>query len=240
MNLIFLNEKIMAELKKTKKGKVQNGVLRLINKVSYKIVPAIYITEALVEGNDSSDLDLRGFVLTEDELEQRGYELFGENVVAETNVYKVIKGQKGFLVDGKGIGSGGIQDTITKLRKEHAVLLEIAGEITATFSNSICECNKINNLLNNFLNVLKGHLKAEDLYLYPSYYKDENLKFIATQYSNEMKGITKSVLDYFNYWNTNLTQDNFVHFVEETRGLFTALVSRIDKEESELYPLFEK
>ena len=236
MNLIFLNEKIMAELKRTKKGKIKDGVLELINKVSYKIKPAVYITEALV---DSGNIDLKGFVLTEEELEQRGYELFGENIVAETDVFKVVKGMKGYLVGGKGLGTGGIKDTIVRLRDEHATLLEIAGKITETFSNDICDCDKINKLLHTFLNVLKAHLKAEDLYLYPSYYKDEDKKFIAQQYSKEMKGITKVVLDYFNYWDENLSQKNFVHFIEDTRGLFSALVNRIDKEESELYPIFE-
>ncbi len=236
MNIVFLNLDIMEALRATKKGFVKDNVLHLINKNTYKIFPAVYITEAIMsDGN----IDLKGFVLTEEELEDRGYELYEENLVAEASVFKVIRGFKGYLSSGKGLKNMGIKDTIERLIEEHVILLEIAGKISNTFSSEVCDCENINKLLHEFIETLTAHLKTEDLYLYPSYYKKDNLKFIAEKYSSEMKNITKVVLDYFNYWDKNLSQHNFSNFIVETKGLFTTLVGRIDKEENDLFKHFQ-
>ncbi len=85
--------------------------------------------------------------------------------------------------------------------------------------------------------VLIGHLKKEDAQLYPVLQKLQEEKEIVNSFSEEMKGISKVVLEFFRKYERGGQGSEFAIDFGKILG---ALKRRITKEELILYPKYEK
>ena len=98
--------------------------------------------------------------------------------------------------------------------------------------------------INNFKKILLPHLALEDAELYPTLVKskDKKIKETATKYSDEMKLISKRTVSFFETY-AHLKIDDFLqneNFKLDLNTVITIIKRRIDLEEMELYPLYNK
>jgi iron-sulfur cluster repair protein YtfE (RIC family) len=88
---------------------------------------------------------------------------------------------------------------------------------------------------------LLAHLKKEDTFLYPELKKaavtDKHLKSTIDMFAADMDKISKAAVDFFNKWEKG---GDGVEFAKDIGSLISALRSRIHREESALYPEFDK
>ena len=127
-------------------------------------------------------------------------------------------------------------------RKQHAELLDMAGKLATKLSKDIVvkEATEIVSVLSQFASKLNMHLTMEDKALYPKLMNSGNAKTsqIAKDYMTEMGGIKQVVEKYMHSWSLakNLIADP-EKSINDSKGIISALKTRIDKEDSVLYPL---
>ena len=88
--------------------------------------------------------------------------------------------------------------------------------------------------------ILSSHLKSEDEVLYPTLITNTNPEIakVAKQFWDEMGGISAAVTDFLTKWRVIGTIENQPNgFNAESTSILQALQSRIEAEESSLYPL---
>lgn len=128
-------------------------------------------------------------------------------------------------------------------REEHKVVLEKVGIINNLLKNTEENAGTLVTELSNLSGMLRLHLAKEDSVIYPklSSAEDGNVKSIGEKYQSEMGGIKEVWLGFVSKWNTTdkiLAQVS--GFKTEIAAVFSALGKRIEAEETELYPLFDR
>ncbi len=130
-------------------------------------------------------------------------------------------------------------------RDQHNDLLKIASEISAhlnvdELSN---DASEVRSLLSKLLGKLSVHLSMEDKVLYPKLlrHSDERVKSMAKRFIDEMGSIGQAVKAYKKKWPSALQiQKDPSDFIEQTKGIFDALVKRIERENNELYKVVDE
>ncbi len=88
---------------------------------------------------------------------------------------------------------------------------------------------------------LLGHLKKEDTFLYPELKKaaanDNRLKATLDTFASDMDKISKAAIDFFNKWEKG---GDGMEFAKDVGNLIAVLQGRIRREESSLYPEYDK
>lgn len=132
----------------------------------------------------------------------------------------------------------------TNLQEQHKRLLEMATEISNMIKNE--ELSKDANVLTKKLATFSGkigvHLAIEDKALYPRLLKNSNedIRRLTQKYIDEMGNIKAKVGNYIQKWRSPVSiQDNPPEFIKESEGIFKALAHRIERENTELYPLVD-
>ncbi len=96
-------------------------------------------------------------------------------------------------------------------------------------------------LLNTSKAALLAHLKKEDTFLYPELKKaatnDKNLKSTLDTFAADMDKISKTAIDFFTKWEKG---GDGVEFAKDIGNIISVLRSRIHREESTLYPAFDR
>ena len=85
-----------------------------------------------------------------------------------------------------------------------------------------------------------SHLNVEDQKIYPMMqnHEDSHVRSIGAHFQDEMGKMAPAVVAWGEKWAAQGTiSDDPDGFINETRGLFKVLKNRIDREETELYPL---
>ena len=127
-------------------------------------------------------------------------------------------------------------------RKQHNELLDLAGKLSGKLVKEevIKSADEIINVLSQFASKLNMHLTMEDKALYPKLMTSTNPKTAQTarEYMTEMGGIKQVVEKYISSWSLS---KNIISepqkFIDESKGIVSALKARIDKENNILYPL---
>jgi hypothetical protein len=91
--------------------------------------------------------------------------------------------------------------------------------------------------------MVKVHLAGEDKALYPRLQasRDANTKALASAFAAELGGLGQAFGGYVGRFSTaDAISSRAAQFVSETNAIREALVGRIAKEESQLYPLADK
>jgi len=131
-------------------------------------------------------------------------------------------------------------------RKQHSELVEvvqaIAGKLDpASLANS--GATETTALLKVLAGKLLVHLAAEDYDLYPKLIAstDRETATTAKQFQDEMGGLKGAFQAYYGKWNTpELVQADPAGFIDDTQGVFEALGTRVEKENTVLYPLADR
>lgn len=130
---------------------------------------------------------------------------------------------------------------VTKnLTRQHQELLALAASISILLNAPEPNVKEIAMLLNQLTGKLTIHLAAEDKSLYPELINsaDATLQETAQRFQTEMGDLLANFQEYRQKYKTTLDiSKNFSLFSTDTVNLFQALQERIDRENSELYPL---
>ncbi len=126
--------------------------------------------------------------------------------------------------------------------EQHERILIPAKEILVVLDSHKLEGNesKVRRLLSMLAGRLKIHLVIEDKSVYPALLNDSDVhvRGVARKFKDEMGNIAEVFNNYLARWNSELKiKASRDAFTNETRALFAALVSRISREDEELYPL---
>ncbi len=126
-------------------------------------------------------------------------------------------------------------------REQHEKLRKIAGEIP-TVASQASEA-VIRGQMVKFIGTLRAHLAMEDTYLYPVMleHADPNIRSKAQSFKQEM-GDLASVVDAFHHkWSrAGAITDDPNAFVQAWIGVRSALLNRMNREDSDLYELIDK
>ncbi len=130
-------------------------------------------------------------------------------------------------------------------RTQHDSLLKITGDISEFLDVSILtqDARKVHSLLNKLAGKLNVHLAMEDNSLYPKLleHPQENVRSVSLYYMQEMGNLANSFKSYMSVW--GMSQDILdepAEFIRQTDQMISTLKSRIERENTELYPLAEE
>ena len=131
---------------------------------------------------------------------------------------------------------------ISNYQRQHEELKELANELAGTLDPDFLKTNAsaVHSVLYKLAGKLNLHLSFEDNNLYPTLAASGNVEAqnTAKSFQDEMGGLSNAFKGYLANWANSMTiQNNPGQFIEQTKGIYEALSSRIEREESILYPL---
>lgn len=122
---------------------------------------------------------------------------------------------------------------ITELKNDHLQLLKLLQEVQITGLGNEAGRRK----LLEGKRLLAGHLHKEDTRLYPSLKNNPAAKKVSEQFAGEMQRLTAEILDFMNL--IEKAELN-IEYARELGRIITTLRMRINREEIQLYPLYDK
>jgi hemerythrin-like domain-containing protein len=130
---------------------------------------------------------------------------------------------------------------IDNLERQHIEINNLFNKINKTLSldNVTDDLDGLVLDINTLAGKLNIHMRTEDKFLYPQLInsKDDKLKKVAIEYSEEMGNIHMIFNEFKNQFNTkNKILNDKDKFLMEIRRVLTLLKNRIDKEDINLYP----
>lgn len=102
---------------------------------------------------------------------------------------------------------------------------------------------EVRQLLSQLSGKLSFHLALEDKSLYPflATHKDARIRNLSRKYSDEMGSLAQSARSYLDKWSSAMIIDaDLDGFIAETKTVFNALAKRIQREDTELYPIVDQ
>ncbi len=133
---------------------------------------------------------------------------------------------------------------IDKFKNDHTTVLATVAELrklveSGVAQNAIAIATKIVAMSG----AIKGHLAAEDQYLYPTLSKstDPAVSRAGKQFQTDMSGITAAYGEFAGKWNlaAKVAADPS-GFKNHANSIFKTLHQRIQQENQDLYPLAER
>ncbi len=131
---------------------------------------------------------------------------------------------------------------VPKLKNDHQTLLGLYGEVNTAFEAN--NFSLVKEKLREFKHGFLDHILVENVSLYvymKSSFKDDeaNVELIQ-EFRSEMDGIGKVVRAFLlKYETIGVDNDLAASFAHDLAGIGAALVARIEREESTLYPLYQ-
>jgi len=130
------------------------------------------------------------------------------------------------------------------LRNQHVELLQTLSDFSfyLDVDKLLGNLDEAKTLQFELFSKLSIHLSIEDKVFYPRFllHFDKGIKNLARDYIVEMGNISEELKAYRSQWpNTSEIQKKPLVFIEQTEQIFTDLKTRIEKEDEELYRLFE-
>lgn len=131
---------------------------------------------------------------------------------------------------------------IDNLMDQHVKIRELIGEVKRYIDVDKSEENisllayKINKLAG----VLRIHLSSEDRYLYPDLMSsdDSDIRELAGSFDKRMGGLSNGFISFKTRFNTvENIQNKYGDFILELDDIIEKLLTRLDREDKELYPL---
>ncbi|MEG6584618.1 hemerythrin domain-containing protein [Dendrosporobacter sp. 1207_IL3150] len=128
------------------------------------------------------------------------------------------------------------------LIRQHNDIKELAEKINAYRSEQLVTENAFNitMLIGQLSGKIKVHMTTEDKFVYPTLAKhsDSNVRNISGMFYEEMGDLAKVFESYkTKYLSTKNIVTNPASFIAETKTIVHAISKRIDKENTQLYPL---
>ena len=125
-----------------------------------------------------------------------------------------------------------------KFRVQHEEILALTRQISASLKSEP-DAVAIRKLVSSLAGKVNFHLAMEDKALYPrlAQQKDSRAHALATKFMADMGGLADVFMAYNNKWQVSAIKSDAEGFAHETRKVFGALAHRIQRENTELYPL---
>jgi hemerythrin-like domain-containing protein len=131
-----------------------------------------------------------------------------------------------------------------QFRRQHGEIVEIVGQIEACLAPGKlpAAAAAVRSALSTLAGKLSIHLSMEDQSLYPRLkaHADKELRETAAKFDTEMSSIKAAFLAYNRKWSEQAIKNDPAGFAGETKQIFAALASRIQRENNVLYPLADK
>lgn len=131
----------------------------------------------------------------------------------------------------------GMSKIVEELMAEHEVLAKVLTDVKEKGVST----DEGRGMLMSAREGLLAHLAKEDEHLYPQLMEkskeDQNLKNLLDTFARDMDGISKAALDFFDKYQDGGSE---IEFAKDFGALYGALSNRIRKEETILYPEFDK
>jgi hypothetical protein len=126
-------------------------------------------------------------------------------------------------------------------RSQHDRLLQLAETILNGLMAQPFDAPAVRSSLSRLAGVLKIHLAVEDEVLYPTLGEnpDPTVRETARQFADEMGSLAAVFTEYNSRWTIESMEADTAEFAKETRGVFSALAQRIERENRILYPMLE-
>lgn len=126
---------------------------------------------------------------------------------------------------------------VSELKSDHETIVNMLNEVKSLGITS----KEGQDLLMSAKAGLLAHLGKEDKELYPALLKEAetnpSLKNILDTYADEMNGISRAALDFFDKYSSG---GDGIEFAKDFGHLFGVLASRIRKEESIIYSKYDE
>lgn len=132
---------------------------------------------------------------------------------------------------------------IERLTTEHSRLLALATtlerHVRGAFPADRAALDDFHGVRTQLRNQLIAHLKREDWVLYPSMLASDDARLAATaqDFADEMGHISEAFSAYSRQWLPDTIAADWPGYCAATKGILGALAQRIEREDSELYPL---
>jgi len=132
------------------------------------------------------------------------------------------------------------------LRRQHDQLLDLTNQVSPYLKSTQLvtkHAETIRTLLSKIAGLLKIHLSIEDQSFYPALLSSENTEVvtIVLNVQLEIADIGRMFNGYIEtYHSSEKIQSEPEPFIKDTNALFNALIKRIEKENNELFPLYDK
>ncbi|MGB6055119.1 MAG: hemerythrin domain-containing protein [Burkholderiaceae bacterium] len=131
---------------------------------------------------------------------------------------------------------------IDNFKRHHVEILTIARDIKKllTSDHPAQHTAEVRRLLSLLSGKLSFHLALEDKNLYPflSSHQDARIRNLSRKYSEEMGTLAQTFRAYLDKWSNKMAIDaDLDGFIAETKVVFNALVRRVQREDTELYPI---
>lgn len=130
---------------------------------------------------------------------------------------------------------------VSNLKEDHQKLLKLYTDMLGD-----AQAMKFADLpeqLSRFKIEFSAHLNTENTKFYG--YLEQNLQENSQEFKDmrsfrrNMRTIERDVIKFLDYWvNSGIDVSNYQQFLEESSGIAGALISRIESEEKELYPIY--
>lgn len=132
-----------------------------------------------------------------------------------------------------------------RYRKHHEELFKVMGEIQKHLSPEkvLHESHEIRKQLTILAGIVRIHLAFEDQALYPALLNSDNtaVSSMAKKFMDEMSSIHAAFEAYLEkFYSSKAIRDNADSFISETKDLFKVLGARIERENTDFYPLIDK
>lgn len=133
---------------------------------------------------------------------------------------------------------------IDALRQQHDAALAMAQRLLELIQGyrAGCPAHPILMQLNRLYGILRVHFAQEDVQLYPRLVVSPEPKVsrVAQQYVDEMGSLALDLECFARHWSCSASiANNFQEFREAADNLMLRLAVRIEREEKEIFPLFE-
>jgi iron-sulfur cluster repair protein YtfE (RIC family) len=140
------------------------------------------------------------------------------------------------------VAKGEIVGFTSKFREQHAEILVIAKKVDAAMAKLPDAAAQVRTELTALAAKVNVHLAMEDEALYPRLlaHTDPKVRNLAKKFTDEMSGIKAAFHKYIATWTEQAIRGDAKSFVAASKSLFAALAQRIQRENTELYPLLDK
>lgn len=133
---------------------------------------------------------------------------------------------------------------IDRLKSDHNAIMNSVTELRGLIKEGVeTSTDKIAGVIVDMTGKIKLHLYSEDGVLYPVMMRSSNAKAaeMSRAYQSEMGAITNAYVAYAGKWNVGkVIAADVEGFRAESEAVFKALHQRIQRENTELYPLAEQ
>jgi DUF438 domain-containing protein len=130
------------------------------------------------------------------------------------------------------------------MRQQHHEILTIAGEIARIIrmGKTVEEAALLRSSLNDFNGKFSRHLIAEEstIYSYLEQHGDARVRETARTFAAEMGVLLETVIRYTSKWQCREIEAHPLEFAQATWLILAALEARVDREDTELYPLLDR